>query len=53
MRSTKIKKPLVEDNVATDIILKVTENWFPHLFTETALEVERNKKKQWQSSKIH
>ena len=44
-RSTKIKKTLVEKITSTDINLYITGGLFPPVFSETAPEVERTKKK--------
>ena len=41
--SIKTKKPLVENKNNTKINLLLTGNYLPSVFTETALEVERNK----------
>ena len=41
-RSIKTKRPLVEYKTVTNINLLLTGNRFLPVFTETALEVERN-----------
>ena len=49
----KIRTKIVECKTVTDINLKLTTSWFPLVFTETTIEVERIKIKYRQSSKIH
>ena len=52
-RSIKTKTPLVERKIVTDFNLIPEGNWCLPVFIETAPEVERNKIKKWQSSKIN
>ena len=52
-RGTRIMIPLVECKVVTDLNLYTTRSLFPPVFTETAPEVERNKKNKLKNSLIY
>ena len=51
--SIKTRKTLVEYKTVSNNNLLLTPNWYLPVFTEAAPQVDRNKIKSWQSSKIH